>query len=250
VDFDVVAARKVRLSDVVTAQMMDWLSGGLQVGAVLPSESELARRFSVSKPVIREALGRLAAIGALDIRQGRPAVVSELNSGPLREFFALAAQMKPEGLREAVELRRVIETPVAALAAERATDADIEELRALLDDMTRQTDIEGWIEADIRFHLGIARVARNGLISFLMDALQETMRFTTRSLQKERGPRDPSQRMKNHIAVFEAIERRDPAAAAAAMTLHFAASKEIIAKILADRALKAARPKKRAGKTA
>jgi len=234
-ELDVVAAQRMRLSDTISALMIDWISvGGLEPGTPLPSEAELARRFSVSKPVIREALGRLSTLGAVQIRQGRPTVVAEMTSRPLTEFFSLAVQMKSEGLREAVELRRAIETQTAALAAERATEEDIEDLRAQTNRMAAEESTEGWIEADIEFHLRIAQTARNSLISFLMDALQETMRFSIRSLQHFRGQHPVSKKMEHHLALLAAIEKHDPAAAAQAMDLHFDSSRALIHQILAE----------------
>ena len=70
---NVVTPRRIRLSDSVCAQIIERISSGtLAPGSSLPSEIELARTFEVSKSVVREALGRLATIDAVDIRQGKP----------------------------------------------------------------------------------------------------------------------------------------------------------------------------------
>lgn len=231
-------AQRTRLSDSVCEQLVQGIgTGSFELGSELPSESALAQEFGVSKPVVREALGKLASFGALEIRQGRPATVTGLTSSPLREFFSLAIQIQPESLREAIELRRAIETQTVALAAVRATDEEIGVLRGLVDQMEGLTEtLERFVETDIKFHQAIARASHNRLMRLLMDALEDIMRKSIISLQTNRKSADTKRKFKIHRRLLKAIEDRDPTAAVATMNEHFDASDAVVAKLLNERA--------------
>ena len=230
-------ALRSRLSDSVCEQLIRGIgAGSFELGSELPSESALAQEFGVSKPVVREALGRLASFGALLIRQGRPTTVTGLTSGPLREFFSLAMQIQPESLREAIELRRAIETQTIALAAARATDDEIAELRALVDQMAGQTaTLEVFIETDIKFHQCVARASHNRLMLLIVDALEEIMRESIINLQTKRKSTDPLRKHRIHQRLLKTIEDRDPAVAVATMNEHFDASSAVVAELLNER---------------
>ena len=230
-------ARRTRLSDSVCEQLVQGIgAGSFELGSALPSESALAQEFGVSKPVVREALGKLASFGALQIRQGRPATVTGLTSSPLREFFSLAVQIQPESLLEAIELRRAIETQTVALAAVRASDEEIGELRALVDQMAGQTEmLMPFIETDIKFHQAVARASHNRLMRLLMDALEEIMRKSIINLQTNRKSGDTNRKFVIHERLLKAIEDRDPVAAAATMNEHFDASAAVVTKLLNER---------------
>ena len=106
----------------------------------MPSESALADRYNVSKPVIREALTQLAAFGMVKIRQGRPAQVLGVNAAPLAEFIRLAMVASGQGLREAVELRQALETRIARIAAPRREAAGMDAMARALRDMAACAD--------------------------------------------------------------------------------------------------------------
>lgn len=231
-------AQRTRLSDSVCEQLIQGIgTGSFEPGSELPSESTLAQEFGVSKPVVREALGKLASFGALQIRQGRPATVTGLTASPLREFFSLAVQIQPESLREAIELRRAIETQTVALAAVRATDGEIAELRALVDQMADQTErLEAFIEIDIKFHRAVAKASHNQLMRLLVDALEEIMRKSIINLQMRRKSANKTRKFDIHRRLLKAIEDRDPEAAAATMNEHFDASAAVIDRWLSEEA--------------
>lgn len=230
-------AQRSRLSDSVCEQLIRGIgAGSFELGSELPSESALAQEFGVSKPVVREALGRLASFGALLIRQGRPTTVTGLTSGPLREFFSLAMQIQPESLREAIELRRAIETQTIALAAARATEEEIAELRGLVEQMADQTEtLDVFIETDIKFHQAIAQASHNQLMRLLVDALEEIMRKSIINLQTNRKSADPKRKFRIHQRLLKTIENRDAAAAVATMNEHFDASAAVVTELLNQR---------------
>jgi GntR family transcriptional repressor for pyruvate dehydrogenase complex len=230
---EVVAAPRQRLSDHLVGQLLEGIATGrLAPGEELPPEAALAHRFGVSKTVVREALGQLAAMGAVLIQQGRPTTVLPPSAAPLATFFDRAIRSRPEGLREAIELRRAIETEIGALAAVRATEADITALAALMATMRAERDtVDPWVEADLAFHLALARAAGNALMLFLMEALAPAAKHVMRLMQERRELRDARRTLARHERILAAIRKRDPDAARLALHAHFDASRDLVAAI-------------------
>jgi len=228
---------KQRLTEAVTQFVIDRVAERVyRPGDQLPSESELAKRLNVSKPVVREALGRLSALGIVQIQQGKPTTIKGLSVAPLDQFLRLAVRVTDNGLREAVELRRAIEVEVAALAAERATPLQLEPVEVALEKMRANIDgdFERWLQGDLAFHVALARCSGNALLEHLVSALVDTIKFTQRALGMQRDLRDPTATVARHQAIVDAIKARDPTAARLAMTTHFAVSDAVIAEIARD----------------
>lgn len=189
----------------------------------------------MSKQVVREALRQLAALGALQVGQGRTTRVSAApDAGALARFWRLAVGGTREGLAEAVELRRMIEPQVARLAALRADAAGLEAMRAILARMEAAIgDVPRWIQADLDFHEQLGRLSGNGLVWLqvrgLRPVVEEVMRrFNDHASRSHRNWRATFDR---HRLVLDALAARSPAAAEAAMLAHFAAAEDAIAAI-------------------
>lgn len=229
--------RREKLSDIVLQRLVDMLiASRLQPGDSLPSEGELVRTFGVSKPVVREAMHKLASMGIVEIRQGRPPAVKEMSFEPLELFFRFAMRASEDGLREAVELRRALETRIAALAAARIDDAGIAALRGHLRAMEKSLeDQEAWVAADLGFHMALATAAGNKLIVLAIEALRGTMEETIRVMNAQRPLRNPVATLERHAAIVGALAARDPDAALRAMDAHFDATEPVILAILAER---------------
>lgn len=196
------------LTDTITDTITGWItSGRYKAGDHLPSEGELARQFNVSKPSVRESLRYLVASGAVEIAHGKPAMVREMNSVPLVNFFHLAVSTEDSGLREAIELRRGLEIESALLATERATPEDIAELGRLIALLDKyKSKPEQWVPAHVAFHQALVRAAHNRFYSFLQDALKETLERTNRHILKVNPKRDPQVAFQRHLDLFEAIK--------------------------------------------
>ncbi|UFN50967.1 FadR family transcriptional regulator [Roseomonas sp. OT10] len=241
--FDALPIAPVRLADGVVAALSGAiLDGRLRPGEALPAEARLAERFGVSKPVIREAIRQLEALGAVQIGQGRPTRVAQaLDAQPLARFWRFAAGGTRAGLAEAVELRRMIEPQVARLAAQRATAEGLGELQAILGRMEAAFgDVPRWITADLDFHDQLGVLSGNRLVRLQVHGLRPVIEEIMR-LFNARGPRGPADwraTWERHHRVAEAIAAGDPDAAEAAMLAHFAAAEAAIAELFP----KAARP--------
>jgi GntR family transcriptional repressor for pyruvate dehydrogenase complex len=211
-------------------------SGAFEAGETLPAESALAEQYNVSKPVIREALTQLAAFGMVQISQGRPARVLGVNAAPLAAFFRLAMVASGQGLREAVELRRALESQIAVLAAERREPEGVAAMAQALRDMQAcGDDVVRWAQLDWSFHLGLARAAGNRLMLHLMEALAGPIRQSIEIITAQRDlSSDRSLTLARHRGIHAAVERGDVPAARAAMASHFAASSPVVDAVLGD----------------
>ncbi len=194
--------------------------GELRAGDRLLPERELAASFGASRTAVREALKTLAQRGLVDMRPGRGTVVTDNTSDAMRSSLGLMLRVShlysPSAL---VELREIIEPEIAALAAERATEAHLAALRDAVDTMERSLRrAADYIEADNRFHRTLALATQNPLIVSLVDSIvgllaeQRSLIFAV--------PGGPERGQVFHKTLFDAIERRDIALARTAMRAH------------------------------
>jgi GntR family transcriptional repressor for pyruvate dehydrogenase complex len=231
-------AASVRLGEVV----LEWLSraileGRLKVGDPLPAESRLAAAFGVSKPVVREAVRELAALGVVHIQQGKVARVRSVDAGPLVQFFRFAVSENDRGLADANELRKVIEPQAAILAARRGTAADQARLTQAITAIEHSVGRpEAFTDADIAFHETIATMTGNRLLSLQMQGLRSVIRGVSEILttRPARTTEEWEATVKRHRAIYEAIIARDEASASTAMLEHFSAADAAIDQLAAS----------------
>jgi GntR family transcriptional repressor for pyruvate dehydrogenase complex len=224
-----------RLGDAVIQRITQAIhEGRLKPGDSLPSEARIAASFGVSKPIAREAIRQLAAMGVVHIQQGKPTRVQALDAAPLDRFYRFAVRGRTNGLTEAVELRRILEPPIAAHSAARRSDADVEKLDLIL---ARMEDALGnvplWIEADLDFHEAVAASSGNRLLDFQIRGLRPVIREVM-EIFNSRGARtadDWQLTFRRHVRVIEAIRSGDSATAEEAMQKHFEAAEAAIAEL-------------------
>jgi GntR family transcriptional regulator, transcriptional repressor for pyruvate dehydrogenase complex len=244
--FDAMDVAPSRLGEAVIERMTQAIiDGHLKPGDALPSESHIASTFGISKPIAREALRELAAMGVVQVQQGKVSRIRAVDSGPLARFYRFAVGHTQKGMYDAVELRRMLEPPVARLAAERRTSADLDELATIVARLKAGIgDVPAWIEADLAFHRHIGTMTHNSLVSLQMRGLEPLVRemmgrFNARA---SRTRADWRATLDCHLRIAKAIEEGDPAAAEDGMRAHFEAADEAVAEIYGQ---PAARPKTR-----
>jgi GntR family transcriptional regulator, transcriptional repressor for pyruvate dehydrogenase complex len=165
-----------RASDAVMRALIDGIrAGAAPPGTRLPRDSELARRFGVSRPVVREAIDLLRRAGIVDVRRGNRGGVFVRSLAIPTELLTERTRLGHEEIRQLLEARRTIETTCALLAAERGTRADLGELEELARGLEDMRDApEDFIELDIRFHLRLAALSGNRpLQAFLSDVFRD-----------------------------------------------------------------------------
>src|SRR5215472_4622287 len=197
------------------------VSGQYKPGDLLSGEVASSERLEVSRTAYREAVRILAAKGLVD---ARPKVGTRIN--PLSQWHLLdpdvldwAFESEPdiELFNSLFELRDVVESAAAALAATSRTSAHLQIMRTALEEMSKHTlATEAGRQADLDFHSTLLEATSNPFIISLTNGFSAAIRTTTTFKQRKRPlRRDP---MPDHLKVFEAIEERDPDKAQRAMS--------------------------------
>jgi len=200
------------------------VSGDWGPGDRLPKESELAAELGLSRNSLREAVRALSQLRVLDVRQGDGTYVSSLHPDLLLESTGFVTHLLlGETAIELYEVRRILEAAAAGLAAARIDDQEKEELRASLARMRVAKSVEELVEADVAFHVVIAKSAGNSVLTSLLASLStRTMRLR---LWHGRTADDAlAETREEHSRIFEAIIAGDPELARAAATAHIASS--------------------------
>lgn len=191
------------------------------VGQRLPAENDLARRFGVSRPVIREAIGRLAARGTIRTERGKgsfvqpPELLQRLTLNPITSVDDLLAFQ---------ELRIAIEQEAGYLAATRRTDDELKRIVDLNDRMSSSAaDYSYGGQLDSEFHVAIAAATHNNVILEAQKALSthtkqwiSTVSLTVHDPESARN----EYRLREHEAIIDAIRRMDADATALAIRRH------------------------------
>lgn len=205
-----------RLSDRLAHRLARQIAdGALQPGARLPTEQQLALAHGVSRTVVREAVHQLKSLSLVVSRQGSGVFVAQ---APVHQPLAFDHQVlaSVQAVVHVVEVRRVLEGEIAALAAERATRSQIAAMRRQLKAID-QAVAEGrdGVDEDLGFHRLIGEATGNPqfrlLLGFLEQYLREGMRITRGNEARRADFMQAVQR--EHRAMLEAIAARDAAAA-------------------------------------
>jgi DNA-binding FadR family transcriptional regulator len=211
------------LADQVTDVLLHEIKGNkFPVHSRLPSEAEMARRFGVSRTVIREAVSRLKSEGLVGTRQGSGTSVLEPNiATPFRLDINL--QDSVQAVLRVIELRRGVEAEMAALAAERRTEAQHARIKKAFNNIKKAERAgQDGVDEDVAFHTAISQACGNPLFTSLLSFLSQYLRtaiHVTRTNEAQRE--DFSRQVHNeHAAIMDAISRKDPAAARAAALHH------------------------------
>lgn len=207
------------------------LSGALEDGDRFPSEVDLADQFGVSRTVVREAMKVLRQKGLVKVQPGRGTFVTNTTQQAVRRSLDLMLRIENVGgLRNVAEARAMFEPPIAAMAAQRCSDDDIATLAATLvtmEALMREANetqsplsVQRFIEADLEFHLTLARATENPLVELLLNSFVGLQRDHRRRLIVQPGAAERA--VYHHQRVLEAVRQRDADAAHDAMRAHLA----------------------------
>lgn len=199
------------------------LDGTLKGAERLPTEEELAARYGVSRPTVREALKRLAAQNLISSRRGPTGgtFVNPLSLEDLAENVTSAATMLVTlgqvDMDEIAQARIELEGLCCRLAVAHASDAVLGELReALAHQSDPSLSDEDFCAADVRFHRIIVDAAQNAMLRFVMYALVEALIPVTNMIVVY--VRDRSAIIRHHRDMLDALERRDANAMCRSLT--------------------------------
>ena len=212
--------------------------GDLKPGATLPNEADLGRELGASRSVVREAVKSLAAKGLLEPRARIGTRILEPRNWNLLDLDVLswryASMPRTQFFRELFEIRRMIEPPAAALAAERADDADLDEMQrayAAMESADQTSDVA--IDADLRFHRAILAGSHNELLMQMGGIIGVGLLISFRISSESYGVS-----LLEHLLVLDAIRARRPDQARDAMEQLLSNTRKFLENELAEPSLR------------
>jgi GntR family transcriptional repressor for pyruvate dehydrogenase complex len=219
--------QRVSVKQQVLQQLKQYIASGVvQPGQRLPSERELAERLGIGRTSVREALKVLEAIGLVESRVGDGTFITAQIGASIGRTIGLGLMTWGGTIVEIMEARRMIEGEAARTAAQRATPADQQAIADELLKMERAANFPEYLAADMNFHRLVGQATHNTIVAQivvnLIDLLEQVLRDSGSSELMTQAEGDGT-----HRAVFQAIQRGDAAAAAAAMQEHIHFSLEL-----------------------
>jgi DNA-binding FadR family transcriptional regulator len=195
----------------------------LRVGDALPSETAFASELGVSRTAVREAFRALAALGVLQLVNGRRARVGATDASVLGLVLDHAVHTDRVSIQQIYDVRRTIEGRTAALAALRRSEMEARGITAHAAAMRAAFfRPDETMEHDIAFHTAIAAASRNPLFALIVGSFEAITRQTWRIGWDSRATdQDRMASVACHERIAAAIAAREPRAAEAAMAEHF-----------------------------
>ena len=194
------------------------LNEKMKVGDKLPPERSLAKRFEVTRGVVRLGIQSLAERGILTRRQGDGTYISSISEDDfMRKSMAMAMQIETSQLKDVLEFRKILEPQIAALAALRISKKELDALKILVCDQQLQT-AQGDGDLDAAFHLQLSRYSGNSVLFKVMTLISDI-------LSKSRADKYQSEQRKSvsiagHLRIIESLAQKDPDGALNAMRIH------------------------------
>lgn len=201
------------------------LRGILRPGDKLPAERDLAERFAVSRPSLREALGELQGRGLLESRAGAGVYVADVLGSAFSPALIQLFASHDEAVFDYLSFRRDMEGLAAERAARHGSDTDLKVIDAIFQKMetalSRRNPTDE-AELDAEFHLSIIEASHNVIMLHMMrsmyDLLKQGVFYNRQVMFRQRMTREML--LDQHRNINEAIQRRDPVAAKSAVHEH------------------------------
>lgn len=216
--------RRDRLYEQVADRLQELIvDESLRPGDRLPSERDLAERLAVSRTVIREAIRVLGVRGLVEVKPGSGTYVQELSLSDAAAPIGLLLNMRhsPDRYNSLYEVRRTLEVEIAGLAAERATDEDIEAMEAALKRMVECTgDAEQFTHCDLGFHAALAAATQNDLYSVLLTPITDLLLEFRLTAYRYDPQGSVEGALTHHPEIMERVKARDAEGARQAMRDH------------------------------
>src|ERR1700729_4231080 len=208
------------------------MSGALRAGDRLPREADLAADLGLSRSSLREAVRALSLVNILDVRRGDGTYVTSLEPRLLLEALSFIVDFhRDDTVLEFLRVRRILEPAATAMAAERITAGQSEDLRRLLDSLGPDPSADTLLANDLEFHRRIAACSGNAVLCSLLETLSapttraRVWRGLTQAGAKERT-------LDEHRAILDALASGDPEVARSWATVHIASVEQWLASVL------------------
>ncbi len=173
-------------------------------GEKIPSENELAALFGVSRITVRQALQKLAALGLIETRLGEGSFIKDATPGISMNQLIPMAYLNSNSLLQILEYRKIIEGNVAELATSKAEPGDLKKLEEAYENMEQvKDDLEKFSDADLNFHLMLAKMTKNTLIIQTFHIIYDVLRRAFTEIVFKRGN---SAGIYYHKLILEAVK--------------------------------------------
>ena len=208
----------------LTSQVVNYIrakmeDGSLKPGDRIPPEREFARELKISRASLRMGIGYLAAMGVMKVRHGVGTFVADGPAEFGKSSLGLLGALHGFKSWQMFEVRNLLETSLAALAAERGSEAhfaalaeEVAEMRAAIDDPAQ------YLIHDVRFHRTIAQASGNPILAALMETVSTAL-YEDRRKTAERA-KDRRISLEAHREILCAIRAHNSAEARSAMERH------------------------------
>ena len=197
----------------------------LRVGDTLPSEGWFAIELGVSRAVMREAFGAMAALNVIDVGNGRKPKVAAIDGSVYAASLDHAIATAQVSVAEVWEVRRTLEIRIAQLAARFRTASEAKRLSGHAEGMATAGDLDEITMHDIAFHRTLAEAGRNALYLQIVSSFAPLMQVAVPAAWRTRESRDQRAAvLQRHVDIAEAVAAGDPDRAATAMNTHFETS--------------------------
>jgi GntR family transcriptional repressor for pyruvate dehydrogenase complex len=222
--------KKTRIYEEIVDEIMDLISQGrLKWGDQLPTERELSETFKVSRTCVREAFRILESQGFLEIRQGDGTYVANNAIDILVQPLASLILKEKDHQIELFEMRQLLESQLAFLAAERATPENMSKMEKILRRQEEEiANGETGLDSDSDFHHALAEAANNRILLHIINTTKEVLAESRESYLL--GEKRAKKSFPHHKRIFSAIKKGDGELAAKAMREHI----DDVEKILVD----------------
>ncbi len=225
-----------RVSEITRHLERAIISGQLAVGDYLPAERVLCEQLGVSRPVVREALGRLVSLGLIESRQGSGTRVASPNGRDISVGFERLMRTSDAPLEDLAVVRLTLETTIAALAAIGRSDAHLARLAETQRVLGNpRKSLAAHVKADGAFHTILAEATGNRFLPLMLAPIHGVL---IDSRLKTVGRYGAALACDHHRKILEFVCNRDSAGAAAAMREHLTVNsrhlQELSARVVAD----------------
>ncbi len=212
------------ITELVVQRIKELLQQGeLKAGSRLPPERELAEMLSISRPSLRTALKALSLMGIIRAKPGAGTYIAQSLPEIFAEPMEFMTLIHKTATPELFEARRIIETGLVELAAERATPEHLKAIAIEIEGMRKALkDPEKYLKHDVAFHQALAEAAGNQVMSGVMSTVAALLLQVRReTIARASGKEDA---IEWHELIYQAVKNGEARRAKELLTAHLVAA--------------------------
>ena len=213
--------KKISISESVLKTIVELIrNGDLKPGDKLPSIQLFSEKLQVGASSVREALKQLQVMGIIEIKQGEGTFVKErVGIDSLSNYLGYLLDLKKQDILHLMEARKIIERGAVALAAERASEDDINRLGNIIQRMREIIDEPTeFAEENVEFHLAIVEASKNPILSIIFNSVYDLFMKEQQVVAKMLNLKFES--IESHINIWTAIKNHNTSKAIKEMEKH------------------------------